>query len=104
MAKITIEDIVISITIVIIVGIAIWKLIGSPSDVASLISITLFIATLGLGLWKKIYLVEKKTEVGFMKVKGELNLIKNNLNYIRKDLDSINNKLLNIENLVKKKR
>ena len=104
MVKITIEDITILIAIAIVVWIAIWKLIGSPTDTAALISVALFIATLGLGLWKKSYLVEKEAELGFMKVKGELNLIKNNLNYIREDIDSINNKLLNIENLIKKKK
>src|SRR3989344_4863896 len=74
--KIKTEDIIIWTAIIIIIAIAIWKLVGSPTDTAALISITLFIAVSELSLWKKMFLMEKKTEVGFMKVKENINLSK----------------------------
>ena len=101
MAKLTLEDIIFLIAIAIIVGIAIWKLIGSPTDTAALISITLFVAISELALWKKIYGVEKKTEVGFMKVRGKLNLLRNDLNH---HLNNISKRLDNLEDLIKRKR
>lgn len=98
-----IEDIIFWIAIIIIIGIAIWKLFGSPTDTAALISITLFMAMSELALWRKVYTIEIRTAVGFTKVRADLNLIKNDLSYIKRDLDNINNRLNNIKNLVKKR-
>ncbi len=97
--KIKIEDIIILIAIAIIVGIAIWKLVGSPTDTAALISITLFVAASELALWKKVYFVEKKTELGFIKVRGDISLLRNDLKHY---LKSTSQRLDNIEKLIKK--
>lgn len=102
--KVKIEDVVFWILIVAVAGIIIWKLFGSPTGTATLISITLFIAMPGLGLWKKIYSVEKRTEFGFMKVKGELNIIKNEIKHLENNMNNefneINKNLENIKSLV----
>ena len=99
--KIKTEDIIIWTAIIIIIAIAIWKLVGSPTDTAALISITLFIAVSELSLWKKMFLVEKKTEVGFMKVKENINLLRNDLKHY---LNNTNQRLDNIENLIRKNK
>lgn len=95
--KIKIENILFWIAILLIIALAIWKLIGSPTDTNSLVSIALFIASAVILLWqvsfnteKKIMKVENKTTIGFINVKHEL--------------EKINDKLNNIENLIKKKK
>ena len=100
MTRIKIEDIVFWVALAIIVGIAIWKLVGSPTDTAALISIALFVAMSELALWKKLYGIEKRTEVGFMKVRSELNLLRNDLNH---HLNNINKRLNDLKNLIKNK-
>jgi len=67
--KVKIEDTVFWILIAAVAGIIIWKLFGSPADTATLITATLFLMGSELTLWRKMYIIEKKTEVGFMKVK-----------------------------------
>ncbi len=92
--KVKIEDIIIWVAIAIIIGIALWKLVGSPTDTAALISITLFVAASELALWRKIYHVERKVEVGFMRVKSEIDLLKNDINH----------RFDKIETLIRRKR
>ena len=105
MAKITSEDIVIWVLIAATLGIIIWKLFGSPSDLAVIITIGLFVIGLITTLTKKIYTVEnnltssihkldEKTSLGFMKVKNEISLM-------QKD---INRRLDDIENLIRKNK
>ncbi len=71
MAKL--EDIILWILILIIIGIALWLLSGSPSETNALISITLFVAASELLIWKKLFNIDKNTAIGFMKVKNEMN-------------------------------
>ena len=68
--KIKIEDIIFWVLIAFIVGIAIWKIIGSPTDTTALISITLFIAGSEILLWKAFFSIDKKTATGFEKMKN----------------------------------
>ncbi|MDP3026690.1 MAG: hypothetical protein Q8N63_03205 [Nanoarchaeota archaeon] len=89
--KLKIEDIMFWILIALIVGMAIWKLIGSPTDTASLISLALFVAGSEVLIWKSIFKIDKNTSLGFMKVKHDLDLMEN----------KIMNKLNNIENRIK---
>jgi len=70
--KIRMEDIIFWVLITLIVGIAIWKMIGSPTDTTALISITLFIAGSEILLWKAFFSIDKKTAVGFMKLKNDI--------------------------------
>ena len=96
-----IENILFWILMVLIVGIAIWKLFGSPTDTATLISIALFIATSEILLWRALFSIDKKTSIGFLKIKNKLTNTENSFN---NKFDNLDNKLNNIENLIKKKK
>ncbi|MDO8517360.1 MAG: hypothetical protein Q7S33_04525 [Nanoarchaeota archaeon] len=65
------EDIIFWIIICLIVGVALWKLVGSPTDTTALISITLFVAGSEIILWKALFNIDKKTEIGFIKMKND---------------------------------
>jgi hypothetical protein len=104
MARVKPEDIAFWIIISMIIAIIIWKVFGSPTDTATLITLTAFIAALIIALWKGIYSIEskvniklhnldKKTSLSFMKLKNNMN---NHFTNINKRLD-------NIENLIKNK-
>ena len=67
--KIRIEDIGFWIIIALIITVAIWKLIGSPTDTASIISIALFVAGSEILIWKTLFKIDKKTTIGFMKIR-----------------------------------
>jgi len=89
-----IENIMFWILIALIAGTAIWKLFGSPTDTAALISIALFMAGSEILLWKTFFAMDKKVSIGFIKMKNDLD------NKLRK----IDNKLENIENSVRRSR
>lgn len=99
--EIKIEDVIFWIAILAIIGIIIWKLFGSPTDIATLISVTSLLVMSELALWKKLYSIEKKVAVGFMKVRGEVNLIRN---YIKHHINYINQRFDNLEALIRKKK
>lgn len=99
---IKIEDIVFWIVILIAIGIIIWKLFSSPTDIATLISIASLLFISELTLWKAIFNTEKKAEIGFIKVKRDLSILKTDINHIKENLASINNKLDNIKISIKK--
>ena len=99
--KIKIEDVLFWIIILLIIGVAIWKLIGSPTDTAALISITLFIAGSEILLWRAIFSIEGKTSVGFERIKNDLDKQQMNLNF---KLDKVNENMNKIENLILKNR
>ena len=99
--KIKIEDILFWIIILLIIAVAIWKLIGSPTDTATLISITLFIASSEILLWRAIFSIEKKSSLGFVKMKNDLEKYQMNLNF---KLDKANENIDKIEKLILKNR
>lgn len=74
-----IEDIIFWIIIFLIIATALWLLSGSPLETDALISIALFVAASELLIWRKLFDIDKKTAVGFEKVKSELKNIKNKL-------------------------
>ena len=84
------EDILFWVLIALIIGVAIWKLIGSPTDTAALISIALFVAGSEILLWRAVFSIENKTTVGFMKMK---HYIENNHSEVCQQLNDINNRL-----------
>jgi len=89
-----IEYIAFWILIVLIVGLAVWKLIGSPTDTSSLIALALFTAGSELLLWKAIFKIDKKTSIGFVKLKDDMN----------SNFKHINEKLNNWESTFKRKK
>lgn len=91
MVKITIEDIVFWIFILMIIGIALWLLHGSPPESSALIAIALFFTGSELMIWKRIFKIEKRTTIGFMKMKHEMD---NNFIKIRNEFDK-NNLMMN---------
>lgn len=86
MKKIRIEDIVFWIVILLLIALAIWLIIGSPTDTASIIAIAIFISSSELLLWKTIFKFDKKTALGFEKVKSRFDNIDYKLKEINKKL------------------
>ena len=83
--------------IILIIWIAIWKLIGSLTDTAALVTIALFVVSSELLIWKALFRIDNKNYKGFMKIKNTLdkqtNLINNEISHIRRDMGEINAKL-----------
>jgi len=92
MVKITIEDILFWIIIAFIIGILIWMLSGSPTIEGALISLGGAIISSELLLWKRFYSIDKRTTIGFIKIRNDIKILEMNLN---SKLDNINNKLNN---------
>tara|TARA_Y100000310_G_C20287817_1_gene625754 strand:+ start:221 stop:520 length:300 start_codon:yes stop_codon:yes gene_type:complete len=80
MAKIKIEDTLFWILVFATIFVMIWKLFGSPTDVGTIIGIGTFLLTSEILTWKKIFAIENKTTIGFMKVKHDLSLMENRMN------------------------
>jgi len=83
MRKIKLENIAFWILILAAVGVAIWLLIGSPTIEQGLLMITIFIATSEILLWKALFRIDKKSAVGFEKVKSRFDKIDYQLNEIK---------------------
>ena len=79
MVKIKIEDIIFWILVFATIAVIIWKLVGSPTDMGTIIGIGSFILSSEILIWKKIFSIESKTTIGFMKVKHNLKLMENNI-------------------------
>lgn len=92
--KIKLEDILLWIFIALLIGLALWKLFGSPTDTASIIAIALFIAGSEILIWRTLFKIDKKTSLGFMKLSND---IKNKIN-------KTNNKLDNIERIISRRK
>lgn len=104
MTKIRPEDVVFWIIIAMIVAIIIWKLFGSPTDLATYASIFTLIATSQIVIWKHIYRIEnkldnklhgldKKTAISFVKMKHDIYDLRKDMN---NRFDTINEKLDNL--------
>jgi hypothetical protein len=101
MVKITIEDVVFWIFILIIIGTALWLLHGSPPESSAIITIGIAVAGSELLIWRTIFNndkknslklseMDKKTAISFIKIKNEMN---NRFDKIEDKLNLINNKL-----------
>ena len=108
MVKITIEDVVFWIFILLIIGTALWLLHGSPPESSALITIAIFFAGSELMIWKRIFKIEnnfnndfskmdKNITVSFMKLRSDFDknnlMINNRFDKIEEKLNIINNKL-----------
>ena len=96
---IKIQDIIFWIIIALIVGLAIWLMLGSPTIETGLISLALFIAASEILLWKAIFKIDKNASMGFLKVKNELEKINYKLEY---EIKSMKKGINEIKNIVKK--
>jgi len=93
MEKIRLEDIVFWILIASIIGVAIWLLSGSPTDTSAIVSISVFVAASEVLIWKYLFNIDKRTAVGFEKIKSDMN----------SKLSQVNTELKEIKTLIKKK-
>jgi len=69
------EDIVFWILILTIIGVTIWLAFGSPDFEDSLLMILIFVAGSEILLWKAFFSIDKKTAIGFEKIKNEIKSI-----------------------------
>ncbi len=87
------RDIIFWILILAAIGVAIWLVVGSPTIETGLLMIVIFIAGSEILLWKTLFNIDKKTCIGFVRLKSDVNNLKNELN----------TQLGNIENLIKRR-
>ena len=66
------ENMAFWILIALVVCIAVWKLIGSPTDTSALVSVSLFVVGSEILLWRALFLMDKKDACGFIKIKHEI--------------------------------
>ncbi|MBA7660407.1 hypothetical protein ES703_68409 [subsurface metagenome] len=92
MAKIKLEDIIFWLLIIAIIAVALWLLSGSPPMENGLLMIIIFVAASEILLWKTLFKIDKKTAVGFERIKKDINVLRNEMN----------NNLNEIKNLIKK--
>ncbi len=90
--KIKIEDIMFWIIILLIIATALWLLSGSPSETSAIIAVAVFVAASEILLWKNLFKIDKKTAVGFEKMK----------NNIDNKFAEVHNELNEIKLLIKK--
>lgn len=88
------EEIIFWILILVIIGIAIWLAFGSPGFETSLISIVIFVAISEILLWKFLFSYDKKTSLGFEKVKLEFKSMNNKLENIGNNINEIRDSLM----------
>lgn len=105
---IKIEDILFWILIITIIAIVLWLLSGSPPETDALIAIGLFVIASESLIWKKLFTLDNKIEIGLLKLDNKTSLSFMNLkNEIDKNNLMINNRFDNIENklnmLIKRK-
>ena len=72
MRRLSIEDVLFWVLILMITGIILWKLFGSPSDMAMIISIGTLIVSSEMMLWKNFFKMDKNVSLCFMKVKHDM--------------------------------
>lgn len=97
MVNIKIEDIIFWIFILIIIGTALWLLHGSPPEMSAIITVGLAVAGSELLIWRTIFNIDKKTTIGFMKIKNDMEKmemkIDNRFNQLDNKLNLINNNI-----------
>ncbi len=88
--KIKLEDIIFWLLIIAIIAIALWLLSGSPPETNALIAIAVFVAASEILIWKNLFKIDKKTAIGFEKIKNNINSkfseIHNELNEIKSSI------------------
>lgn len=101
MVKIT--DIVFWLLVLAVIGIALWMLFGSPTIEAGLVSIGLFVIGSEILLWKALFSMDKRTAIGFEKVKLNFERINNKLVDIGQNINEIKDNIVNINKKLKRK-
>lgn len=86
--KVRFEDIVFWILIFATIAVILWKLFGSPSDIATIITIGIFIISSEALIWKYVFNLDKKTAVEFMKVKNIFTTVKHDIEKIKIEMNN----------------
>jgi len=81
--KLRLEYILFWILILAAIGVAVWLLVGSPTIEQGLLMIITFMAGSEIMIWKAIFKNDKRTAIGFEKVKSRFDNIDYQLNEIK---------------------
>ncbi|MFH1592963.1 MAG: hypothetical protein ABIB47_06370 [Candidatus Woesearchaeota archaeon] len=81
--RIKLIDIIFWALILSAVGVAIWLLVGSPTIEQGLLMITISIAASEILIWKALFRVDKKTAIGFEKVRSQLSNIQRDIKEVK---------------------
>jgi len=93
-------DIMIILVLTATIGLGIWMLIGSPTEMQAIVTLAMFIGTSGLFMLKKIHSIDKNTAVKFKKVKGSFLSVRHDIEKLN---ININNRLNLMENKINNK-
>ncbi len=96
-----VEDIVFWILILAIIAIAVWLLFGSPTLEAGLISVALFVAGSEILLWKAFFALDKRTAIGFERVRGNTEITKSSVDSMNSKLDKIEDSIIKLNKKLK---
>ncbi len=99
-----IEHIIFWILILSIIGISVWLAFCSPSFETSLLTVAIFFAGSEILLWKFLFFYDKKTAVGFEKVRGDLKVMGNKFESIENRLGGIEGGIGEIRDKLIKRR
>ena len=58
------------------IALALWMLSGSPTNTSAIIALAVFVAGSEIVIWKHLFSIDKKTALGFEKVKSEIQLLR----------------------------
>ena len=95
--EIKIDDIIFWVLILAIIGVALWLLVGSPTEMSAIISVAIFTAGSEIYLWRTLFEKEKnscieinnldkKTAVSFEKVRSDIRILKQDINHQFKEI------------------
>lgn len=84
------ENIIFWLLILGIIAVALWLLVGSPTETSAIITIASFVAASEILLWKALFNIDKKTVISFVKLRNEMG---NRFNSIEGKLNNIEDKL-----------
>lgn len=96
------ESIVFWILTIFAIGVAIWLAFGSPDFNNSMIMIVIFVASSGILLWRTLFVfdnknslklseIDKKTSLGFERVKSDFKDVNNKLGNLNKEVREVKN-------------
>ncbi len=98
--KIEFIDIMIIIVLLATVGLGLWMLFGSPTEIQAIIALSIFFGTSGFMLLRQIHKVDKNSIVKFSRVKNSFLKVKHN---IEKNHIEVTNRLNLLENNINNK-
>jgi len=74
------RDVLFWVLILAAIGVAVWMAVGSPPIETGLLIIVIFISTSEILLWKAVFRIDKRSAVGFEKVRSKIEKLENNMN------------------------